>query len=52
MATTATETKKGERRRPGRGAATRAAILDRAVDLATAEGLEALTIGRLAGELG
>jgi AcrR family transcriptional regulator len=35
-----------------RGAATRAAILDRAVDLASAGGLEALTIGRLAGELG
>ncbi len=36
----------------GRGAETRAAILDRAVDLASAEGLEGLTIGRLAGELG
>jgi AcrR family transcriptional regulator len=35
----------------GRGAATRAAILDRAVDLASAEGLEALSIGRLASEL-
>src|SRR3954463_14319505 len=35
-----------------RGAATRAAILDRGVDLASAEGLEALTIGRLAGDLG
>ena len=35
----------------GRGAATRAAILDRGVDLASAEGLEALTIGRLASEL-
>ncbi len=35
-----------------RGAATRATILDRAVEVATAEGLEALTIGRLAGELG
>jgi AcrR family transcriptional regulator len=34
-----------------RGAATRAAILDRGVDLASAEGLEALSIGRLAGEL-
>lgn len=33
------------------GAATRAAILDRAVDLASAEGLEGLTIGRLATEL-
>jgi AcrR family transcriptional regulator len=36
---------------PGKGAATRAAILDRAVDLASAEGLEGLTIGRLAAEL-
>jgi AcrR family transcriptional regulator len=35
----------------GKGAATRAAILDRAVDLASAEGLEGLTIGRLAAEL-
>src|SRR4051795_6600404 len=35
-----------------RGAATRAAILARGVDLASAEGLEALSIGRLAGELG
>jgi AcrR family transcriptional regulator len=34
-----------------KGAATRAAILDRAVDLASAEGLEGLTIGRLAAEL-
>jgi AcrR family transcriptional regulator len=36
---------------PGKGASTRAAILDRAVDLASAEGLEGLTIGRLAAEL-
>jgi AcrR family transcriptional regulator len=35
-----------------RGAATRTAILDRGVDLASAEGLEALSIGRLASELG
>lgn len=35
----------------GKGAGTRAAILDRAVDLASAEGLEGLTIGRLAAEL-
>jgi AcrR family transcriptional regulator len=35
-----------------RGAATRAAILERGVDLASAEGLEALTIGRLASDLG
>src|SRR3954469_3795843 len=31
---------------------TREAILERAVDLASAEGLEGLTIGRLAGEMG
>jgi AcrR family transcriptional regulator len=36
---------------PRKGASTRAAILDRAVDLASAEGLEGLTIGRLAAEL-
>lgn len=36
---------------PGKGAETRAAILDRAVDLASAEGLEGLTIGRLAADL-
>ena len=35
-----------------KGERTRAAILDRAVDLASVEGLEGLTIGRLAGELG
>lgn len=34
-----------------KGGETRAAILDRAVDLASAEGLEALTIGRLAADL-
>lgn len=34
-----------------KGAETRAAILDRAVDLASAEGLEGLTIGRLAADL-
>lgn len=34
-----------------KGERTRAAILDRAVDLASAEGLEGLTIGRLAAEL-
>jgi AcrR family transcriptional regulator len=50
------ETATGSRKIPGgdiapsRGAATRAAILDRAIDLASAEGLEGLTIGRLAGE--
>lgn len=36
---------------PRKGAETRAAILDRAVDLASVEGLEGLTIGRLAAEL-
>ncbi len=36
----------------GRGAETRAAILGRAVDLASAGGLESLTIGRLASEMG
>lgn len=35
-----------------KGAQTRAAILERAVDVASAEGLEGLTIGRLAAELG
>ena len=35
----------------GSGAETRAAILDRAVDLASVEGLEGLTIGRLAADL-
>jgi AcrR family transcriptional regulator len=34
-----------------KGAATRAAILNRALDLASVEGLEGLTIGRLATEL-
>ena len=34
-----------------KGSDTRAAILDRAVDLASVEGLEGLTIGRLAAEL-
>src|SRR3954453_14059189 len=36
---------------PAKGARPRASILDRAVDIASAEGLEGLTIGRLAGEL-
>jgi len=43
MSATAARATKGEQ--------TRAAILDRAVDLAAAEGLEGLTIGRLATEL-
>ena len=34
-----------------KGERTRAAILDRAADLASVEGLEGLTIGRLAGDL-
>ncbi|HEV2719422.1 MAG TPA: helix-turn-helix domain-containing protein, partial [Thermoanaerobaculia bacterium] len=34
-----------------KGQRTRASILDRAVDLASVEGLEGLTIGRLAEEL-
>jgi AcrR family transcriptional regulator len=37
--------------RSSKGARTRASILDRAVDLASVEGLEGLTIGRLAAEL-
>jgi AcrR family transcriptional regulator len=36
---------------PAKGAGTRVAILERAVDLASAEGLEGLTIGRLAADL-
>lgn len=36
----------------GKGADTRAAILARALDIASVDGLEGLTIGRLAGELG
>src|SRR3954451_494598 len=35
----------------GKGAETRATILARALDLASVDGLEGLTIGRLAGEL-
>jgi len=46
-----TETRSERHSETGKGAATRAAILDRAVDLASAEGLEGLTIGRLAAEL-
>lgn len=45
------QTPAGEVVATGKGAETRAAILDRAVDLASAEGLEGLTIGRLATEL-
>lgn len=39
------------RREGGKGADTRATILARALDLASVDGLEGLTIGRLAGEL-
>jgi AcrR family transcriptional regulator len=45
------ESRVGEAPTTSKGAETRAAILDRAVDLASAEGLEGLTIGRLAAEL-
>jgi AcrR family transcriptional regulator len=48
---TATEKRKTNGAETTKGAVTRAAILDRAVDLASTEGLEGLTIGRLAGEL-
>src|SRR4029077_4204785 len=48
---TAAETQRATGAEPSKGAATRAAILDRAVDLASVEGLEGLTIGRLATEL-
>ena len=37
---------------PAKGERTRTSILERAVDLASVEGLEGLTIGRLADELG
>lgn len=47
----ATETPAQTGSAPGKGAVTRAAILDRAVDLASIEGLGGLTIGRLAAEL-
>lgn len=46
------ETKQSSQERAeGKGAQTRVAILERAVDLASVEGLEGLTIGRLAAEL-
>jgi AcrR family transcriptional regulator len=45
--TTGTQTRGAQTK----GDETRAAILDRAVDLASAEGLEGLTIGRLAADL-
>lgn len=48
---TRTEARAEPRADASKGAATRAAILERAVDLASVEGLEGLTIGRLATEL-
>lgn len=50
LGTVGTATKDG-RATASKGEQTRAAILDRAVDLASAEGLGGLTIGRLAAEL-
>jgi AcrR family transcriptional regulator len=50
MATTKTRTRSAGRTRRGE-TSTREAILERAVDLASTEGLEGLTIGRLAGEM-
>jgi AcrR family transcriptional regulator len=47
----AAETQPAKGAEPSKGAATRAAILERAIDLASIEGLEGLTIGRLAAEL-
>jgi AcrR family transcriptional regulator len=41
----------GPRRYAGKGADTRSAILTRALDLASVDGLEGLTIGQLASEL-
>jgi AcrR family transcriptional regulator len=49
--TTTSETSSQTDSGPGKGAQTRSAILDRAVDLASVEGLDGLTIGRLAAEL-
>lgn len=47
----ATQTEIGRGPAAGKGAHTRAAILDMAVDVASVEGLDGLTIGRLAAEL-
>jgi AcrR family transcriptional regulator len=47
----ATETDSGSAPAASKGERTRAAILERAVDLASVEGLEGLTIGRLASDL-
>jgi AcrR family transcriptional regulator len=49
QAPSATSTRAGGE---AKGKRTRTAILERAVDLASAEGLEGLTIGRLAADLG
>jgi AcrR family transcriptional regulator len=53
---TTTRKRRARSRRPDPagevGVGARQAILDHAVDLASSEGLEGLTIGRLAGELG
>jgi AcrR family transcriptional regulator len=51
MAAAATENPVQASSGQGKGAETRAAILERAIDLASVEGLEGLTIGRLASEL-
>jgi AcrR family transcriptional regulator len=48
---TATETAERTDLEAGKGSRTRVAILERAVDLASVEGLAGLTIGRLAAEL-
>ncbi len=52
MSTETTSAGADLREAAGKGAVTRAAILERAIDLASAEGLDGLSIGRLAGELG
>ena len=51
MSGQATATRDDALAETSRGAATRAAILARGVDLASAEGLDGLTIGRLAADL-
>jgi AcrR family transcriptional regulator len=50
-ATASTSEATAARAEAGKGAETRAAILERAVDLASARGLESLTIGQLAAEM-
>lgn len=52
MAETATQAKPSPARGANRRGGTRRAVLERAIDLASAEGLEGLTIGRLAAEMG